>query len=66
MRDEGRTAELRRMARILLMLMGQERMPNIRWMAATLDVSTRTVRRYLDALEEAGWKLPARRNAGTL
>lgn len=35
--------------------------PTLKTMARGLNVSERTARRYLDALEEVGWPMPKRR-----
>lgn len=63
MDNSGRIAIVRRLAKLILLMLGKERMPSVDWLAATLDVSTRTLLRDLAALEEAGWNLPRRQNA---
>ena len=57
MKAEGRTAITRRLARLLLYLMTARRKPDVDVLAARLGVSTRTVRRDLEALREVGWKV---------
>lgn len=58
MRYEGRTAIVRRLAHTLLYTNTSRYRPDVRTMARGLGVSTRTVLRDLQALEEAGWPLP--------
>lgn len=58
MKDEGQTAQLRRLARLLLIVMVSKRRPTIPVLAARLGISERQAHRYLNSLEEAGWKLP--------
>lgn len=60
MKDEGRTAILRRMARLLLYTMTARHRPDPEVLAARLGVSVRTVYRDLEAMTAAGWKFPAR------
>lgn len=56
MKDEGRTAILRRMARLLLYAMTARRKPDVDVLAARLGVSKRTAYRDLEAMDAAGWK----------
>lgn len=63
--DEGRGAIVRRLARLILILLGRRYMPETQWLAATLGVSTRTLMRDLRAMEDAGYSLPKRQNVET-
>lgn len=48
------------MARVMVALQGRRYMPLHRELAAELGMNLRTLRRYLDALEQAGWPMPQR------
>jgi predicted DNA-binding transcriptional regulator YafY len=56
--DRARIA--RQVAALLLTLQNKRRMPHVEWLASELGVTTRTVYRYLNAVEQAGWPLPTR------
>lgn len=58
MKDEGRTAILRRLSRLLLYCLTATRRPDVDVLAARLGVSKRTAYRDLEALESAGWRIP--------
>ena len=62
MRYEGRAQIVRRLAMVLLYTNRQKFMPNTKVLARGLSVSERTVIRDLNALQEAGWPMPQRRN----
>lgn len=55
-RDRARIA--RHVARLMWKLQGRRRLPPVDALAADLGVSSRTVWRYLRAIEEAGWPVP--------
>jgi DNA-binding IclR family transcriptional regulator len=50
-----------KVARLLLLLQHRRTMPAIPDLALMLECDKRTVYRYLEAFEYAGWKLPKRR-----
>jgi predicted DNA-binding transcriptional regulator YafY len=56
--DRARVA--RQVATLLRLLDGKRVMPAMSDLARELGVSHRTVYRYLDAVEQAGWPLPRR------
>lgn len=60
MRAEGRTAILRRMARLLLYAMTATRKPSAATWAARAGISLRSAYRDLSAFEEAGWIWPSK------
>ena len=53
-----RGAIVRRLAMVLLYTARRRYAPDIKVMARGLGVSERTIRRDLEALEEAGWPMP--------
>jgi predicted DNA-binding transcriptional regulator YafY len=57
---KNRHRSLVRCLRLVRFLNGRRWMPRIEVMASEIGVSTRTVSRYLDALEEAHYELPPR------
>lgn len=57
-RDRGRIA--RQVARLLRVIEGRRTLPTLDALAGELGVSRRTVIRYLDAIEQAGWPVPRR------
>ncbi len=61
MRFEGRDVVLHRMAMLLLYTNQCRYRPTNRTLARGLDISVRTAQRYLHALEEVGWPMPAPR-----
>ena len=58
--DEGRDRVARRIVTLIRRLEGHRYMPPLRELVEHLGVSERTVCRYLDAIEHAGWPLPKR------
>lgn len=58
--NEGRDRVARRVVALILRLQGHRYMPPLRALVDHLGVSERTVCRYLDAIEQAGWPLPRR------
>lgn len=56
--DRARIA--RQVVQLLRLVQGQRYMPDMAGMARELGVSRRTVCRYVDAIEQAGWPLPKR------
>lgn len=58
MANQSRGDVVRRLAMVLLYTARRKYAPDIQVMARGLNVSTRTVRRYLEALEDAGWPMP--------
>lgn len=54
----GRNATLIRTLRLARRLHGVHRSPRLAVLADELNVTTRTIRRDIDALEVAGWPLP--------
>jgi predicted DNA-binding transcriptional regulator YafY len=55
-----------RCLRLVRFLEGRRHLPSLSVMARELGVCERTIRRYLAALEEAYWSLPAKADAGEL
>ncbi len=58
--DEGRDRVARRVVALIRLLQGHRYMPPLRELVDCLGVSERTVCRYLDAIEQAGWPMPKR------
>lgn len=56
----NRGAIAKQTVQLIRLLEGRRYMPTHAWLADEMRVTTRTVRRYLDALEQAGWPLPQR------
>lgn len=54
----GRNTVAIRLARLMRFLAGRRRVPALGVLASHLEVHPRTVRRYLEALEAAGWICP--------
>jgi len=59
----GHSLIVERIAKVLLYTQGRRYAPDLRCMARGLGVSTRTVRRYLSAIEAAGWPMGQWRDA---
>lgn len=57
---------LTRCLRLAAFLGGRRRLPTFKVMARELGVCERTVRRYLESLEEARWPLPPKADEGEL
>lgn len=56
--NQGRCAIVRRLAMLLRYTHGRRYAPDLVCLARGLGVSTRTIRRDLEALEAAGWPVP--------
>lgn len=57
-RHENRSALVRRLAMVLLYTAKRRYAPDVKCLARGLHVSERTIRRDLEALEDAGWPMP--------